>query len=73
MYSQIKEGLRKQLSTLALRDIIVGFKADGGSQQEAMQTLEKLRLEFSQDEAKGDKLLELLDFVSGWCSDEMRI
>ncbi len=49
---------------------IVRFKNNGGSQREAQTILEELRVEFQERE---DKILELLDYVAGWCQRKHQI
>ena len=46
----------------------VRFKTDGLTQSDAYCTLVEIRARFiSQDEVKEDLILELMDFVAGWC------
>ena len=73
MTAEIKKGINENKNTFELRDVIIGFKKKGGSQKEAHEILEKIRFEFEANENKEDKVLELLDFVCGWCQKEFRI
>ena len=53
---------------LELRDMTVRFKADGLAQADAYNILKEVRKIFaSQDKDKEELILELMDFVAGWC------
>lgn len=67
----IHDALKKHVSLQTLRDIICLYKHSGGTQQEAYVTLEKVRDEC--EESQEDLILELMDFVSGFCSKDQRI
>ena len=67
------EGLVR--SRLSLPEIVASLrqlKASGLERAEAMQALESLR-EQAPDEAAEDRILEVMDFVSGFCSPHMTI
>ncbi|RYF69385.1 MAG: hypothetical protein EOO39_17650 [Cytophagaceae bacterium] len=73
--TDLKVSLQGNMSTaqlLELVDIIRSFKKQGGSQQDALQVLEDLRNRVT-NEIEEDRLLELMDFVVGHCSPQMRI
>ena len=70
--AEIKEALKKQAALQTLREIVCRYKHSGGTQQEAYITLEKIRCE-QIEESSEDRILELMDFVSGFCSKEQRI
>ncbi|MBN2892480.1 MAG: hypothetical protein JXL97_11480 [Bacteroidales bacterium] len=72
---EIKSGINNKLNLLELRDILVAFEKNGGSQIQSKQILEDLRKEFifSNEENKEDIVLELLDFVVGWCNESLKI
>ena len=69
----VKEGIKANRSFFVLRSEIVKFKKDGGSQCEAGRVLEELRGEFQGEEDSEDVILDLLDYVMGWCSTHHRI
>lgn len=49
------------------------YRREGGRQDDAYAALERLCGKFNDDEQVEDKVLELMDFVSGFCSAEQRI
>lgn len=69
----IKQSIDEGKSLIEMREVIVKFKEEGGAQVDAQKTLEALREEYINDEEKEDLLLDLLDFVGGWCRKELRI
>jgi anthranilate phosphoribosyltransferase len=72
--------LRKELESAITPDVpleeIVGllrqYRARGVTQQEVYSFLEALRAT-APDDATGDRILEVADFVRGFCSPHMRI
>ncbi len=54
-----------------LYNVVVKYRDEGGSQEAAMLSIEALRSRLA--EADDDTLLELLDFVFGWCKPELQI
>ena len=73
MKTEITEGIKNHKEFSELRELIVRFKDQGGKQREALQILEEIRQEFKDDEEKEDLVLELLDYVAGWCQPQYRI
>jgi hypothetical protein len=69
---QIKRALQKQASLQMLREIVCQYKQNGGTQQAAYETLEKIRCE-QMEESDEDRILELMDFVAGFCAQDQRI
>ena len=69
---EITEALKKQASLQMLRDIVCQYKQYGGTQQAAYITLEKIRDE-QMEEPDEDRILELMDFVAGFCAQDQRI
>ncbi|WP_156176013.1 hypothetical protein [Hymenobacter terrenus] len=73
---RLEEALRLQLSAddslQELVHTIRQYKLIGGSQQDAMHVLEHLRDTISAEEHE-DKILDLMDFVTGFCSAHMSI
>ena len=68
----IKAGLNKNKDLLSLRTELVKFKDNGGHREDALKILEELRIEFEGGTDKGDQILELLDFATGWCQDQYK-
>ena len=69
---EIKVALQKQASLQMLRELVCQYKQHGGTQQAAYETLEKIRRE----QMKGpdeDRVLELMDFVAGFCAQDQKI
>ncbi len=71
--SAIEKEINSNKNLLDLRTEIIAFKNGGGSQQEATRILSELRNDFMGNAEKEDRVLELVDFVSGWCSPSLRI
>jgi len=69
---QIKRSLQKQESLQMLREILCQYKQHGGTQQAAYETLEKIRCE-QMKEPDEDRVLELMDFVAGFCAQDQKI
>lgn len=68
----IKEALQKQASLQMLREIVGQYKQNGGTQPAAYAILEKIRHEQT-EESEEDRILELMDFVAGFCAHNQRI
>ena len=69
---EIKEALQENVSLPTLIDLLYRYKQIGGSQKEAYTILEKIR-DNDIEESAEDRVLELMDFVSGFCSQDKRI
>ena len=69
---EIKAALQQQVPLPMLREIVHRYKQRGGTQKNAYSTLEKIRQEYGEDPGE-DLLLELMDFVTGFCSTDQRI
>jgi hypothetical protein len=70
--SEMKTALQKQVPLPLLREIVQRYKQCGGIQKKAYSTLEKIRQEYS-DEPDEELILDLMDFVAGFCSIDQRI
>jgi hypothetical protein len=72
--------LQRQLETTILSSaplenivsLLRAYKSQGVSQREVYSFLESLRNR-APDEATEDRILEVADFVAGFCSPQMRI
>ena len=69
---EIKRAMKKQASLQMLREIVCRYKQSGGTQQAAYVILEKIRHEQT-EESEEDRMLELMDFVAGFCAQDQRI
>ncbi|MCZ6872694.1 MAG: hypothetical protein O7G88_04055 [bacterium] len=69
---EIKEALNQKTSLRTLREIVSRYKQYGGTQQDAYGTLENIRCA-SIEGMSEDLLLDLMDFVTGFCSKNQRI
>ena len=69
---EIKGALQKQASLQMFREIVCQYKKNGGTQRAAYVTLEKIRGE-QITEPDEDRILELMDFVAGFCAQDQRI
>jgi hypothetical protein len=74
--TKIKEQIEQQLllkRILELRLIFIEFKENGGTQGEAKKILDELMELYKEDEIKHDAILDLADYVYGWCVPPKRI
>ena len=55
-----------------LREIVYQYKQNRGTQHTAYVTLEKIRGE-QMEEPDEDRIVELMDFVAGFCAHDQRI
>jgi hypothetical protein len=62
----LRHGLLAEDSLADLVRLLQQYKVAGGSQQEAVDALEHLRM--TAEAPHDDKILELLDFVTGFCA-----
>ena len=69
---RVETGLQSGSPLLELRESLVAFAQDGGSQAEGREVLCLLR-EAATSEPEEDRILELLDFVEGFTRPELRI
>ena len=69
---EITEAVNQKASLQTLREIVSRYKQGGGTQQGAYGTLENIRCA-SIEEMSEDLLLDLMDFVTGFCSKHQRI
>jgi hypothetical protein len=53
--------------------ILMEYKKSGGHQKNAQKLAEELRILFSDDEIKEEKVLEILDIIVGWCRPDLKI
>ncbi|WP_298544994.1 hypothetical protein [uncultured Aquimarina sp.] len=55
------------------REILLDFKKSGGTKEVAKKLLEELASELSDNETLQDRVYDILDIVTGWCSAEVRV
>jgi hypothetical protein len=72
LQAELQLGVENNLPLIDLWAKIKAFKEQGGQQSEALKILSALR-ENSQEENQEDIILELMDFVTGFCSPHMMI
>ena len=70
--SEIKTALKKQVPLPLLRGIVLRYKPIWWDPKKAYGTLEKIRQEYG-DEPGEELILDLMDFVAGFCSIDQRI
>ena len=54
-------------------EFLLKFKNSGGKQDVAKKLLEELALSLSNNEILQDRVYNILDIVTGWCSDKTRV
>jgi len=55
------------------RELLLKFKNSGGKQDVAKKLLDELALSLSNNEILQDRVYDILDIVTDWCSDEIRV
>lgn len=55
------------------RAILLDFKNSGGTQVIAKKLVEELALEVSDNEVLQDRVYDILDIITGWCSSEIKV
>ena len=75
MKEKLLRGIQQGQELLALRTIIVSYQEAGMTQQAAAILLEAIRQAFQQsgEEDQEDLVLELMDFMAGWCQPKWKI
>jgi hypothetical protein len=71
----LRRSFKSKQGALASRAIAVSLIDDGLSKESLMDHLKGFRTEFraSGDADAEDIVLEVMDFLAGWCSPKMRI
>jgi hypothetical protein len=76
---EVSQQLRKMIDAghdnLVLREELQRLLAKGFDRNVIMQELERLRSHFreAQQEDMEDLVLDLMDFLTGWCSPDMKL
>jgi hypothetical protein len=47
--------------------VLIRFKDGGGSQLDAYKVCEQIRQLYSENETLEDRIMDVMDIVSGWC------
>ena len=69
---KVWKALESKEDLLSMRLILVDFASEGGTPAEAEAELERMRIGL-RDEAKEDRILELLDIVHSYCSVPLQV
>ncbi|MBL7815385.1 MAG: hypothetical protein JNL70_10250 [Saprospiraceae bacterium] len=67
---KIEEGLAQNYTFTEFRDILIQFKEEGGTQEDAYNLLHNMALK---NDYYQDDLFDILDIVSGWCRYDLRV
>ena len=70
-FDQFREALESENPTLALRQVVIGFRNQGIDEDTLVQALQDFRQDLNEPDE--DVVLEVLDFLTGFCSSFMRI
>ena len=65
--------LNEEINLEAISDFLRTAIDDGINEIEIAEYLEKLRTTTTVDEKINDRILEVLDIVTGWCQSKFRI
>lgn len=71
--NDLTEAIRIHSSLKHMWEILKKHKENGLSKEDAYEILQELRDEFKNKEEDEDRVLELMDFVVGYCSPSMRL
>ena len=55
------------------RELLLAFKKSGGTKETAKKLLEELAEDVSDNETLQDRVYDILDIVTGWCSAEVKV
>lgn len=69
---RIEEGVTQNIDFHEFRKVLLLFKEEGGSQEDALLILEDLRQNVKNQKVE-DKILEIMDLVTGWCKADLRV
>jgi hypothetical protein len=70
--TELEKALQDNRSLEDIVSLLRHYKTRGLSQSEAYAVLEKMR-EKAADEASEDRILEVADFVAGFCSPHIKV
>ena len=69
--TEVLDAVGRGASLEELSVILQQYKDGGGSQEDALKTLDAIRAEV--DEQTEDKVLDAMDVAAGWCAPRLRI
>ena len=69
---ELRAAIYKKADLLVIRYILESYKRHGVKSSEVISLLEEFRLDLV-NEAIEDKILEVMDIVSGFCSPHMKV
>jgi hypothetical protein len=72
LQQQLEAAIRSDAPLKDIVSLLRGYKSQGVTQGEVYSFLESLRAG-TRDEATDDRILEVADFVAGFCSPHMKI
>lgn len=75
IFTELHRALDSPAPVASLREVVRKELAAGVPRQEVLDQLEALRYEFRETGTEGqeDAVLDVMDFVSGWCSPHVRL
>lgn len=73
VYRNLYELVQSELSVFDIRETLVSYKDMGASKEMIELILNKLLNEFSHSDRLEEKVRSLLDFVTGFCSENLKI
>ena len=71
--NQLTIALNSEKPVLALREAISPLLENGYSRENILSALDKCRQSFGDDSAKKEYILEVMDYLTGWCASNMRL
>jgi len=69
---ELEAAIRSDMPLSGIVSLLREYKKEGVGREDAYSFLEKLRAQIS-DEALDDRILEVADFVAGFCSAHMKV
>ena len=72
---RIEQGLRSSAPVNELRNLVAGLFAAGQTREAILELFEGARQELRQSgrDAEEDAVMDVMDFLVGWCSPHMRL
>ncbi len=68
---KFQQALDQPDALIALRELVIMLRSEGMDKPTIAAELQQLRSQV--DQFQGDIILEVLDFLNGWCSPHMKI
>lgn len=70
---RLQAALVHEPDLLRLRALLVSYRDAGGSQSELIARLERMRAAVAHEPLREDRVLDLLDFATGFCGPHLRL